>query len=655
MLYNSINKKPQFEVDVTPSFSYTVLPKLFATFSDSLHKRYWSMKFQKQDDLSNFSRTIAMVKDFLLSTYTDGQSRRLIVQDLTLGDPGSKEVQVGDQVKVKSRLRTAHTDYPRKGGLGEKISTDAKRFVVGDGTSFMPDLESGVVGMKKKATRFMVIPPERSTNAPKLWGSHVPSGVTLLLDITVTSIKPKHLVDQKKAKRRSAGVRDMSHSPPMSSNTSSNHPISNKPKEINDQKKSKSHENHPTSIPSPTLSVDSLQRQTPLSRSPSPPPPMPSIEPQIIATSLPPPHPDTYHSSAPRHLSPDTSPRQDIKRMPSQGQEYNSVMDEQERLKERMRYLAQAAGGRYNPHSTMQSVGQYSPKETSVRSVKPEDSLSLCMKQLGLEEYIGSFRQHQIKYEDLILLEPKEVAQLIPQLGPRKRLISKINELRNSSVPPQSKPIPTNIVKPNFNTQDNIFASEQLFPKAKQDRAIPNRVSQEAINNAYERGKAEVLGQAKERIDQLKSTATSKFHELQELVQVKEEKIIKVESQMLRAKEVIKRLRDENSKMKEEKERALNQLNHAKDWIKKLREEVQQEKIEKESVLKKSRQYVQQVRENKGEINKHIKVVMEQLFKHFSSQLDKNQLYDGQAMKELAKSSIKTVTTNYIKHTDTNT
>merc|ERR1712083_1285343 len=108
----------------------------------------------------------------------------------------------------------------------------------------------------------------------------------------------------------------------------------------------------------------------------------------------------------------------------------------------------------------------------------------------------------------------------------------------------------------------------------------------------------------KEKIDQFKSQANSKFRELQELVEVKE-------NQIIQAKEMIKRLRDENRREKEDKERVLNQLNQAKGVIRKVREDLKQEKIEKESVLKKSRQYVQQVRENKGEVNKYIKEVME--------------------------------------------
>jgi len=112
-------------------------------------------------------------------------------------------------------------------------------------------------------------------------------------------------------------------------------------------------------------------------------------------------------------------------------------------------------------------------------------------------------------------------------------------------------------------------------------------------------------------------------------------------------------VRDEHRKEKEQKEHALNQLKQAKQMIRKLREELQREKNEKEAVLKKSRQYVQQVRENKGQVNKHIKLVMEQVFKNLSSQLQKNQLYDGQTVKEMAKETIKTVTANYIKQTDT--
>jgi hypothetical protein len=40
LLYAPITKKHEFELELTPKFSFTVLPSLFATFSDPVSKRY---------------------------------------------------------------------------------------------------------------------------------------------------------------------------------------------------------------------------------------------------------------------------------------------------------------------------------------------------------------------------------------------------------------------------------------------------------------------------------------------------------------------------------------------------------------------------------------------------------------------------------------
>jgi hypothetical protein len=75
-------------------------------------------------------------------------------------------------------------------GIGRKIgSFEPKRFSLGQGgSSLPPGIEEGCIGMKKKSVRFLCIPPLLTTEA-NVWGPHVPADATLLVEITIMSVR----------------------------------------------------------------------------------------------------------------------------------------------------------------------------------------------------------------------------------------------------------------------------------------------------------------------------------------------------------------------------------------------------------------------------------------------------------------------------------
>jgi len=197
LLYGTTSKKHEFYVDISIGFSFSLLPDLFATFRDPNTNRLYSFQFKNSEDLLTFARFITLIKDFRQTIATRfGGIRRIIIQDLTLGPFDQKIVQPGDFIKVKYDVNLTSEKHPQM--LGSLLAhKESKRFELGSPNTLPVNLAQGLMGMRKKGTRFLVFPPDFLPEAATLWNITIPQNATLFVQITVTSIKKRDETNHK--------------------------------------------------------------------------------------------------------------------------------------------------------------------------------------------------------------------------------------------------------------------------------------------------------------------------------------------------------------------------------------------------------------------------------------------------------------------------
>ncbi len=208
LFYSPVTKAHEFAVDLLSSFDLVIQPvgtaalpgggdesTYFATFSDPVSKVFYSLKFTTANDCFAFARHIAMVKDSIMTTaYKKGGARKMVVQDLMIGSNDSAPCEAGDMVSVKYELFLPSDTHPQN--VGSKLgSGDLKKFVIGN-TNASSGLEEvlsyqGIVGMRKKGRRFLVIPPDLT--AASQWGPHVPAGSTLIVEVVLSSNRGRRI------------------------------------------------------------------------------------------------------------------------------------------------------------------------------------------------------------------------------------------------------------------------------------------------------------------------------------------------------------------------------------------------------------------------------------------------------------------------------
>ena len=347
LLYAPNTTKHEQVVPLTHDMDWLTLPDRWATFSDNAG-RNWSVRFTAADDATNFARSFACCKDDMSAfDSVRGGSRRLIVQDLAIGT-GDLSVEAGDHVKIKYSVYLTAATHPT--GMGERLtSKESKRFTVGSGSMSMA-IEQGLIGMKKKGLRFLVIPAAMMADAEAMdFGPHVPANSTLLVEVTVTSVHSDRVVEN-------------------------------------------------VELNAPELDVLSDRDRDRDSREDEPP----------IAAS----------GAGDSHLS----------------------------LKDRMKHLALAAAApaisapvlASHPHPAASSPSP-ATHTTQHRAPSPATStgvwdaeLERLLDELQMTEFLPNFRHEGIRYADLRLVvdDADEMKVLVPQMGPRRRLISRLAEMK---------------------------------------------------------------------------------------------------------------------------------------------------------------------------------------------------------------------------------
>ena len=65
---------------------------------------------------------------------------------------------------------------------------------------------------------------------------------------------------------------------------------------------------------------------------------------------------------------------------------------------------------------------------------KGEDQLAKLFKELDLTKFLKNFQEEEVIYEDLVTLSEEDLVDLIPKLGPRRRLLRFLEQPRQAGV-----------------------------------------------------------------------------------------------------------------------------------------------------------------------------------------------------------------------------
>jgi hypothetical protein len=614
LVYDLSSKATEFSLEIDNDFDLILLPDRFATFSSFFQgrERGWSVKFSTISELHEFSRAFALCKDdFNGLRYAQQGERRVIKQDLAMGAPDAPRVELGDIAKCKYSIHTASAQHPM--GLGAcLVSKTTGKFTVGEGliNVFM---ENALIGMRMKGSRLIIVPPQLSEPLEDIFSPIIEPNSTLIIEISLVShdIHVNHSQNYRQKEQILPKIRK-----------SSDEGEKSKEKPSQSEIRPSSGENNSGSGNS---SNNNSRRNS-----------------------------STSNEETPQSHGENTE---------------NRMTSAALSLKERMKNLTSAqnpAGIGFSESilgqklkKTAEITEKVAPKMDSSR-----DKLADLLEELGLSEALAKFHAEGIGFDDLLGLEYGDLQQLVPQLGPRKRLQFKLNEIkaeqqgkgeskgnssRNnagekkdtsvaaaesskgdqsiSSSTAQSKPQPKLTQPSESNKRPQAIVSASIGSNHTKNSATeklqlqqqslqPNAAAPNTNNGgaggemtaaesaAYERGQQSAISQCRARIDQLKEQANSRFSELTAELEG-------AQSQLL----------------------AQRAAAHQK---------IAELKKEREEMFDKSSAYVAQMKAQRSEDRgKELKQSMAALFELVQANITVKQLYEGKEVLEIIKKSIK--------------
>ncbi|XP_022521952.2 FK506-binding protein 15 isoform X1 [Astyanax mexicanus] len=178
LLYGS-QQKHITTARIHPGFILTVQSGNYITFYDD-QRQNWSLKFDPEKAGLDFCKEVCLAK-FNSRTCVDG----LVVQDLLQGE--GMAVDVGDTVEVAFSgwlLQNHAVGQMFDSNIGKN---KLQRVRLGSG-KVLKGWEDGMVGMRKRGRRLLIIPPGMG-HGLKGVPSHVPSTSTLVYDVEIHQVK----------------------------------------------------------------------------------------------------------------------------------------------------------------------------------------------------------------------------------------------------------------------------------------------------------------------------------------------------------------------------------------------------------------------------------------------------------------------------------
>ncbi|OCT66913.1 FK506-binding protein 15 isoform X2 [Xenopus laevis] len=193
LLYMS-QQQPVTVAKIHPGFMFTVQPNNYAAFYDD-QRQSWSVMFESETAAIDFSKQVCMAK-----CNSSPSLDTVIYQDLLPGE--------GQGADIGDLLEVAYTGWLYQNHeLGQVFDSNVQkdkllRLKLGSG-KVIKGWDEGMLGMKKGAKRFLVIPPALGYGSQGIAG-RIPPNATLLFEVEIKRMKVK---DQG-SDRQSIGSRD---------------------------------------------------------------------------------------------------------------------------------------------------------------------------------------------------------------------------------------------------------------------------------------------------------------------------------------------------------------------------------------------------------------------------------------------------------------
>lgn len=146
--------------------------EVFGSFEDQ-NKQTWSLKLASKEAASRFSMHLAIAK-----ALSDDLSA-VVIQDVETGS--GQDIEKGDKVEIKYSGHLVTDGKVGKMFDSNLASKENYRFQVGEG-KVVKGMDDGIVGMKKKGRRIIVIPPQFGYK-DKTIGDSIPAGSTLVFQV----------------------------------------------------------------------------------------------------------------------------------------------------------------------------------------------------------------------------------------------------------------------------------------------------------------------------------------------------------------------------------------------------------------------------------------------------------------------------------------
>jgi hypothetical protein len=307
-----------------------------------------------------------------------------------------------------------------------------------------------------------------------------------------------------------------------------------------------------------------------------------------------------------------------------------------------------------------------------------------------MSEYASAFKKEGITFDDLFELDDHELKLFVPQLLPRRRLSTKLADLKTTiststsrstitspipsttstqshpSTPIKSSPLSspshpsssvaalralhlsqtTSSTNPNPNStpiksrsqpiQDSILSSHDILSpsRLRSSSDIPISTPHDHISTSeYERGKNDTLQLARDKILEMKTNAQAKFTTLQESLNTVNEQY---DNDMNRARTLIDKLRNDLNIANEDRERLSNNivtLTH-----------------EKDNLFDKSQQYIEQTRSQQYSNSIDLlKSSMDSIYNTMCTQIEEKNFYTGEQILSTLKITLKNILQQQMK------
>lgn len=277
--------------------------------------------------------------------------------------------------------------------------------------------------------------------------------------------------------------------------------------------------------------------------------------------------------------------------------------------------------GNMNMHSNLNTYGGAPMNSSAPMNTNSDPEIVALFQQLSLQEFLPRVEEEGLTIGELKLLDESELKEIVPKLGPRKRLFLALQQDKAG--------------KGSSNTGDTLFDPRQqnkqkqrsggTMPSFLDDEPSPARSGLSDYHDGYNEGKDDGIREMKEKIENLKTHANVKFTALREEVEEERQKSFRLEEMIRKLKENQRTLKDQMGTLQEDK--------------------VQ--------LLAKTKAYVAQTRDremqNQQDIQAAVMKVMEKVFTDIKIKFDANDLYHGAQVNDIARGILREATKTVMK------